>query len=382
MRHTNTVVHFPYFLMPRPLVASIDVRAMRTNLALARSRAGGAKTWAVVKANAYGHGLQFAVQGFAASEGLALIEPEGARRLRESGWRKPILLLEGCFDPTDLDLVQQQQLETVVHCNEQLRMLETTRISGRINVHLKMNSGMNRLGFTPKAFRDAWTRLAALDSVGTITAMTHFANADDEHNPRMSLAQQVHCFEEASAGLAGPRSVSNSAAGLLHPELAFDWVRPGIMLYGATPGPKTASEFGLLPAMTLRSRLIATQEISAGDAVGYGSQFVAARAMRIGIVACGYADGYPRHAGFGTPVLVDGVRTHLLGRVSMDMMTVDLGPAPNAAIGSEVTLWGRGLPIDEVAHAAGTIGYELMCALAPRVAVVSEPDQGDIGLTD
>ncbi|MDB5823345.1 MAG: alr [Herminiimonas sp.] len=365
--------------MPRPLVATIDVNAMRANLALAQSRAGSAKTWAVVKANAYGHGLHYAVQGFAASDGLALIEPEGAVRLRDMGWRKPVLLLEGCFDHTDAALLCEYQLDTVVHCNEQIRLLETVKAAPgrdvRINVHLKMNSGMNRLGFKPDAFRAAWERLAALDIVGTVTAVTHFANADDEHNARMSLSEQVRRFTSATVGLVAPRSVSNSAAGLLHPELAFDWVRPGIMLYGGTPGPRTASEFGLLPAMTLCSRLIATQEIGAGDAVGYGSQFVADRAMRIGVVACGYADGYPRHAGIGTPVLVDGVRTRLLGRVSMDLMTVDLTPVPGAAIGSEVTLWGSGLPIDEVAHAAGTIGYELMCALAPRVAVRPAQDQ-------
>jgi alanine racemase len=369
--------------MPRPLVATIDVNAMRANLARAKACAGNAKTWAVVKANAYGHGLQFAVQGFAASDGLALIEPEGAIRLREMGWRKPVLLLEGCFDATDLATVCEYQLDTVVHCSEQIRLLESLKpgagtTNQNINVHLKMNSGMNRLGFSPDAFRAAWTRIAALESIGTSTAMTHFANADDEHNANLSVAEQLRRFTSASAGLAGPRSVSNSAAGLLHPELAFDWVRPGIMLYGATPGPKSASEFGLLPAMTLSSRLIATQEIGPGDAVGYGSHFVAERAMRIGVVACGYADGYPRHAGIGTPVLVDGVRTRLLGRVSMDMMTVDLTPVLNASLGSDVTLWGTGLPIDEVAQAAGTIGYELMCALAARVAVRPAPDQATI----
>jgi alanine racemase len=348
---------------------------MRTNLALAKSRAGAARTWSVVKANAYGHGLHFAVQGFAASDGLALIEPEGALRLRELGWRKPILLLEGCFDSADLVLAEQCQIDTVVHCTEQIRMLETAKAGARINIHLKMNSGMNRLGFSPTAFRAAHARLAALDCVGDIALITHFANADDEANPRLSLAEQVRRFEEGCAGLPGPRCVANSAADLLYPELAFDWVRPGIMLYGATPGPKPASEFGLLPAMTLRSRLIGTQDIGPGDAIGYGSHFVAERAMRIGVVACGYADGYPRHALTGAPVLVEGVRTRLLGRVSMDMMTVDLAPVPNAAIGSEVTLWGRGLPIDEVAQAADTIGYELMCALAPRVAVRAEPEQ-------
>jgi alanine racemase len=181
----------------------------------------------------------------------------------------------------------------------------------------------------------------------------------------------------AAAGLDAPLSMCNSAADLLHGELAERWVRPGIMLYGGTPGVKTAAEFGLRPAMTLSSRLIAVQDIVAGEAVGYGSRFVAARPMRIGVIACGYADGYPRHAPDGGPVLVDGVRCTLAGRVSMDMMTVDLSAAPAAQQGAEVTLWGAGLPIDEVAQAADTIGYELMCAVAPRVAMAVRDDQQD-----
>jgi alanine racemase len=212
--------------------------------------------------------------------------------------------------------------------------------------------------------------LQAIPAVRKITLMTHFANADDPLNPGLPLQQQVQQFEQGVAGLNGERSIANSAADLMHPELKSDWVRPGIMLYGATPGGASAAQFGLKPAMTLSSKIIGIQRIGAGEAIGYGSRFVASAPMLIGAVACGYADGYPRHAPNGTPVLVNGVRTATVGRVSMDMFSVDLTAVPGAGIGSAVTLWGDGLPVDEVAHAAGTIGYELLCALAPRVKVV------------
>jgi alanine racemase len=363
--------------MPRPILATIEISAMRANLALAKRHAGSASVWAVVKANGYGHGLDNALRGFQAADGLALVEPDAAVRLRELGWQKPVLLLEGFFDRQDLETVSDFSLDTVVHCEEQLAMLEKFPPRTRIDVHLKINSGMNRLGFRPEKVAAAHARLRALPAVGQIVLVTHFANADDESKPALPLAEQVRRTRAAAAGLDAPLSMCNSAAGLLHGELAERWVRPGIMLYGATPGPKTAAEFGLRPAMTLGSRLIAVQDIAAGDAVGYGSRFVAPRAMRIGVVACGYADGYPRHAPDGAPVLVDGVRCALAGRVSMDMLTVDLGAAPAAAPGSDVTLWGAGLPVDEVAQAAGTIGYELLCAVAPRVAVAVRDDQQD-----
>jgi alanine racemase len=206
--------------------------------------------------------------------------------------------------------------------------------------------------------------------------MTHFANADELAHPLMSIREQIRRFEQGTAGLPGPRSLSNSAGVLQQAELGSllrnDWVRPGIMLYGGTPGGDTAASFGLKPTMTLSSEIIGVQDIAAGDAVGYGSRFQAVGPMRVGVVACGYADGYPRHAPLGTPVLVDGVQTRLIGRVSMDMLTVDLTPLPAASVGSKVTLWGQDLPIDEVAQAAGTIGYELMCALAPRVPVLED----------
>jgi alanine racemase len=369
--------------MPRPLHATIHLDAMHRNLDRARACAPLSKIWAVVKANAYGHGLARGMRGFAQADGLALIETENALQLRELGWIKPILLLEGIFDASDIPLLAEHNVNSTVHCLEQIKMLEYTSLYRPIDVHLKMNTGMNRLGFRPEDVRAAHARLRAIPGIRNITLMTHFANADELEHPRLSIGEQVRRFREGADGLPGERSLSNSG-GVLHQaellaglygDLQNDWVRPGIMLYGGTPGGRPAADHGLLPTMTLRSEIIGIQQLDAGDTVGYGSRFEADAPMTVGVVACGYADGYPRHAGHGTPVIVDGVRTRLVGRVSMDMMTVDLTPIPNARVGSKVTLWGDGLPIDEVAQAAGTIGYELMCALAPRVRV----DEGRLG---
>lgn len=360
--------------MPRPLRATIHLDSMQHNLARARSCAPDARAWAVVKANAYGHGLERGMRGFAQADGLALIETENALSLRELGWTKPILLLEGIFDASDVPLLAEHNIDSTVHSIEQIKMIEYTQLYRPIDVHLKMNTGMNRLGFRPDDYRAAWKRLRAIPGVRNITLMTHFANADELEHPRLSIAEQVRRFCAGSDGIEGERSLSNSA-GVLHQamlqaELHNDWVRPGIMLYGGTPGGgRSAHDFGLRPTMTLSSEIIAIQDLVAGDTVGYGSRFEAASPMQVGVVACGYADGYPRHAPHGTPVIVDGVRTTVVGRVSMDMMTVDLTPIRNARVGSKVTLWGDGLPIDEVAAASDTIGYELMCALAARVRV-------------
>lgn len=359
--------------MPRPLVATIDIAALRHNLAIARKRAPAAKILAVVKANAYGHGLARAVRGFAEADGLGLIEPESAIELRQLGWKKRIVLLEGFFDEADLRTVIDFDLDTVVHSAVQLEMLEKLQIErpeARIDVQLKMNSGMNRLGFMPADCAAVWKRLRALPVVRHIGFVTHFANAEEREHVVLPPSEQERRFMAAIRDLPGERSLSNSAADLLHPEFAADWVRPGVMLYGATPAERSAASFDLKPAMTLHTEIIGVQHIAAGEAVGYGSRFIADRSMTIGIVACGYADGYPRHAPDGTPILVDGIRTRIVGRVSMDMITVDLTPVENARIGSKVTLWGEGLPIDEVANAAGTVGYELMCAIMPRVRVV------------
>lgn len=357
--------------MPRPLVATIEIAAMQHNLSVARQQGEGARIWGVVKANAYGHGLLRGMRGFAAADGLSLIEFDNAVCLREAGWRKPILMLEGCFDMADMVTASTYHLEPVIHCVEQIVLLEHAMrehlVKAPFDVHLKLNSGMNRLGLAPAAFQAAYARLRALPGMRHISLMTHFANADGPDNPALPLARQVGCFLKNTRHLDGTRSTANSAMHLLQSSQAADWARPGIMLYGASPGTRTAASIGLQPAMTLASELIAIQEVEAGDAVGYGSRFVATVPMRIGIVACGYADGYPRQAPDGTPVLVEGIRTRLTGRVSMDMLMVDLTPVPSAHVGSAVELWGTQLPVDEVATMSGTIGYELLCAVAARV---------------
>ncbi len=361
--------------MPRPIEALIHVDALAHNLARARAAAPGARLWAVVKADAYGHGIERVYEGLRGADGFALLDLAEAERVRALGWRGPVLLLEGCFEPRDLELCSRLDLWHVVHCTEQLDWLAAHKTERPQRVFLKMNSGMNRLGFVPGAYRAAYARLAALPQVDEISLMTHFSDADGARG----IAHQLAAFEAAAADLPGERCLANSAALLRHGLQAAvrnDWVRAGILAYGSAPDfpVHDIRHWGLRPAMTLRSRLIATQQLQPGDTVGYGSSFRAEQAMRIGIVACGYADGYPRHAGTDTPVLVDGVRTGTVGRVSMDMLAVDLTPVPAAGIGSEVTLWGQGpgdalLAIDDVAHAAGTIGYELMCAVAPRVPV-------------
>ncbi|MGM9487379.1 alanine racemase [Ideonella sp. YS5] len=365
--------------MPRPIEALIHTDALAHNLERARACAPDARVWAVVKANAYGHGIERAYAGLRGADGFALLDLAEAERLRALDWRGPILLLEGVFEPRDLELCSRLNLWHVVHCEEQIDWLAAHKTHQPHKVFLKMNSGMNRLGFRPAAFRAAWARLNALPQVDEIVLVTHFSDADADRFGRDGISHQVQAFHEATADLPGERSLANSAATLRHlkdARVRGDWVRAGIMSYGGVPDypEHDSAHWDLKPAMTLRSRLLATQFVQPGESVGYGSAYVAERTLRIGIVACGYADGYPRHAGTGTPVLVDGVRSSTVGRVSMDMLAVDLTPVPSARPGSEVTLWGQGprgsrLPIDEVARAAGTIGYELMCALAPRVPV-------------
>ena len=353
--------------MSRPIYATVSVAAMRHNLARVRALAPGARAWAVVKANAYGHGVEAALDGFRDAHGLALVEFDKARALREAGWQRPILMLEGAFDEADVAQAARDRLSLVVHEARQIDWIAAATPVAPIDVHLKFNSGMNRLGFDEPGLRDAHARLGAMPAVASVGLVTHFANADLPGGAAGAIAR----FESATTGLVGERSLANSAAVIGLPAAHRDWVRPGIMLYGASPfGDRSAADCGLRPAMALRSRLIAVQALSAGDSVGYGSAFTADRPMRVGIVACGYADGYPRHAPTGTPIAVAGRRTRTLGRVSMDMLVVDLDPLPEARAGAEVELWGGGLvDIDEVAASAGTIGYELMCALAPRVPV-------------
>lgn len=376
-------LHFPNRYMPRPIQATIHIDALRHNLARCARAAPDAKVWAVVKANAYGHGIERVFDGLRAADGFALLDLDEAQRVRDLGWRGPILLLEGVFEPRDLELCSRLGLWHTVHCEAQIDMLAMHKTHVPHRVFLKMNSGMNRLGFRPQAYRAAWSRLDALPQVGEISLITHFSDADGP----IGVATQMARFQAATQDLPGERSVGNSAATLRHMAaesgdranavaLASDWVRPGIATYGSAPDypEHDAAHWGLRPTMSLSARIIGVQELQAGDTVGYGSSFVADRAMRIGVVACGYADGYPRVCPTGTPVLLDGVPSRTVGRVSMDMLTVDLTARPQAGIGSEVLLWGGSadavVPIDVVARAAGTVGYELMCALAQRVPVV------------
>ena len=362
--------------MPRPIRATIHTQALRHNLQVVQSAVPDARVWAVVKANAYGHGIERVFEGLRGADGFALLDLQEAQRLRTLGWRGPILLLEGAFELRDLELCSRLDLWHTVHCEAQIDMLAAHKTNVPHRVFLKMNVGMNRLGFRPEQYRSAWTRLNALPQVDEISLMAHFSDADGP----AGVAQQMQRFEAASAELPGERTLHNSAAVLRHGQLPGDWVRAGIALYGSSPDhPEHASaHWQLQPTLSLNADIIGSQDLKAGDTVGYGSTFVAQAAMRIGIVACGYADGYPRICPTGTPVLVAGTRSQTLGRVSMDMLAVDLTPTPEANIGDEVTLWGRAsagavLPIDEVAACAQTVGYELMCALAQRVPVTVEP---------
>ena len=359
--------------MPRPIQASIHTEALAHNLARARRAAPEARVWAIVKANAYGHGIERAYEGLRGADGFALLDLDEAQRVRTLGWRGPILLLEGVFEQRDLELCSRLDLWHAVHCEEQIDMLATHKTNVPHRVFLKMNSGMNRLGFTPERYRSAWTRLNALPQVDEISLMTHFSDADGARG----VAEQMAVFTTVTQDLPGERTLGNSAATLRQSETLSDWVRPGIAIYGSAPDypEHSAADWDLQPTMTLSAKIIGIQHLAPGDSVGYGSSFIAEQAMRIGVVACGYADGYPRICPSDTPVLVNGVRSRTVGRVSMDMITVDLSAVPAAGFGSEVTLWGRAangavLGIDEVARCAGTVGYELMCALAQRVPVV------------
>lgn len=353
--------------MSRPIVATIHTQALRHNLTVARQAAPHSRLWSVVKANAYGHGIDRVFESFAETDGFALLNIEEAILLRERGWKKPILLLEGFFHADELPLLDRYRLTTSVHSNWQIQALAKASLSAPLDVYVKMNSGMNRLGFQPEQVQLAWNKLRTLDNVADMTLMAHFAEAEKNEG----IVEPMKRIHHAAEGLDCARSLANSAATLWHPETHYNWVRPGIILYGASPTGQwqDIASCGLKPAMTLNSEIIGIQTLNAGDGVGYGARYRASGEQRIGVVACGYADGYPRHAPTGTPVWVDGVLTHTVGAISMDMITVDLTPCPQAGIGTQVEMWGEYVRIDEVAQAAGTVGYELMCALAPRVPV-------------
>ena len=357
--------------MSRPIRATISAGALVHNLTVARRHAADAKIWAVLKANAYGHGVERAARALTAADGFAVLDFHEALRLRAAGVAKPILMLEGFFKPADLELVTKHALTPVFHNPEQIEMLRRSALAGEIDVYIKVNSGMNRLGFGVESLRPAYNALRMHPHVRNVTFMTHFADADGASG----ISTQLDWFRELTLPFeVQSRSLANSAALLRFPEARGGWVRPGIMLYGCSPfADRSADELGLKPVMTLSSEIIATQHLQPGERVGYGFSYEAEGEMTIGIVACGYADGYPRHAASGTPVLVNGKRARVVGRVSMDMISVDISDLPDAAIGSPVTLWGAGLSADEVAASAGTLSYELLCKVTARVAVAESP---------
>lgn len=362
--------------MPRPIEAVFNAAALAHNYQLIQQRAPRSRAFAVVKANGYGHGVQRVVSALPSADGFAILELDAAIELRRSGITQPILLLEGVFSAAELLDCATYDLSIAVHCAAQIEWLAQAVLPRPLSIFLKLNTGMNRLGFPAETAKQWAERLLACNTVADVTLMTHFATADE---PTIGIASQWARFSAATQALKLPISTANSAAIFAYPEVHGDWVRPGVALYGSSPfAAQSAVELGLRAVMTLRSAVIGVQELAAGSTVGYGATFVAPQAMKIGIVACGYADGYPRHAPTGTPVWVSGQRSRLLGRVSMDMLCIDLSQCPSAKEGSPVELWGENLPIDEVATAAGTISYELMCALTARVPVCETVDSSHL----
>ncbi|MBZ0093105.1 MAG: alanine racemase [Sulfuricellaceae bacterium] len=354
--------------MSRPLKVYIHIQALRHNLALVKQMAPNSRVMAVIKANGYGHGMLRVAQALADADGFAVLSLAEALALRSAGFKQALLLLEGFFSADELAEIAARDIWPVIHCERQLCDLEHSHSLPPLRVFLKLNSGMNRLGFRPAQFDPALQRLQQCAAVSHVSLMTHFATADED----IGVSQALSVFRHTTAHLNLDQSLANSAAILRYPETHGDWVRPGIMLYGASPMPAlhSAAELSLQAAMSLKSEIIAIQQLQAGECLGYGCAWRADQSTRVGVVACGYADGYPRHAPTGTPILVNGLRTRTLGRVSMDMLFADLNGLPDAAIGSPVSLWGEDLPVDQVATAAGTISYELLCAVTSRVPIV------------
>ncbi len=351
----------------RPLIAAVDLSAIRHNHAVAKRCAPGRQVFAVVKANAYGHGVREVVSVLHdVADGYAVACLEEAAEVRAMDDRARILLLEGCFEPREYLIAAQLGLDVVVQGERQAEALLVAETSRPLNVWLKLDSGMHRLGFDAEALRPWHGLLHGAGKVAELNLISHFACADERGHTLTE--QQVECFLGLLDLDFDQRSLANSAAILTIPAAHMDWVRPGIMLYGATPfADLAARELGLKPAMSLTAELIAVRDVAEGESVGYGASWVAKRPSRIGIVSCGYADGYPRNAPSGTPVVIRGQRAPLAGRVSMDMLAVDLTDLPEAVEGDAVELWGAQLPVDELAAACGTIGYELLTKVTARV---------------
>lgn len=348
--------------------AHIDLAALRHNFHRVRQAAPGRRIMAIIKANAYGHGIVRVAKSLHEVDAFAVARLEEALQLRQAGVTPPIVLLEGFLEESELPEIVANHLQIVIHHEYQVQILEQTRLASPLIAWLKIDTGMHRLGVRIEQAAALWQRLKRCGAVSELRLMTHLASADDRSSEQ--TAQQLDAFRKVIGGMAGVVSIANSAGILGWPSSHGDWVRPGIMLYGVSPFMAgQGQEENLQPVMTLRSHLIAVGRARKGEAVGYGASWVCPEDMSVGIVACGYGDGYPRHAVPGTPVLVNGERTPLIGRVSMDMICVDLRRQPHAAVGDPVVLWGAGLPVEEIALHASTIPYELLCGVTGRVFV-------------
>jgi len=354
--------------LSRQLVAQINLAALRHNLDRVRQCVQGAQIMAVVKANAYGHGLLRALPALGEAEGLALMELDAAITLREKHYTRRLLLLEGFFSQEELQEISQHRIAIVVHHRDQVAALEKSELTRSLEVFLKINTGMNRLGVEPNETAELCERLNASSAVAALRLMTHLGQAETKAGAEAPLA----IFKEACQGLPYPRSIANSAGVLRYGDVGGDIVRPGLMLYGVSPFPnQTAASLNLRPVMSLRSELIAVRDVPEGEYVGYGDGYRTTRPTRIGVIACGYADGYPMTVRNGAPVRVAGKLATVAGRVSMDMITVDITEIPEARVGSPVVLWGEDLPIEEVARWAGVIPYQLLCGVTARVRFVT-----------
>lgn len=362
--------------MARPTSATIHVDALRHNLGQVRARARNSRVMAVVKADGYGHGLERVARALAGADAFGVAALSDAERLRAAGISQPILLLSGFDEPSDIERLRALNVWTTVHHASQLEMLEQAAPGEPIDCWLKLDSGMHRLGFAPDAFRAAHARLVAMrgGAVGEVVLMNHFASSDefaDSPSQGRQTLEQLDVFRATTAGLDGARSLANSAAVLGWPQAHGDWVRPGGALYGmSVVEGRTGADFDLRPAMTLSTRLIAVNRVCKGGRIGYAGTWECPEDMDVGVAAIGYGDGYPRAAPAGTPVLVGGHRTQVIGRVSMDLMTVDLRGIPGARVGDPVVLWGPELPVETIAASAGTIGYELTCSITRRVRFI------------
>ena len=353
--------------MKPPIRALVDTAALRHNLSRARATAPASRVMAVIKANGYGHGLVPVARALAPADGFAVARLDEGLALRNAGLTNPVLLLEGVFSPEQLASAAQQRLDVMVHSVEQLEMLEARAGGEVVSAWIKLDTGMNRLGFRAEQFADAYARLTRVGNVAPDpTLVTHLANADDRRDAKTT--EQLQAFAAATAALQGARSIANSAALLAWPDTRADWVRPGLVLYGVTPFPSgTGADLGLRPVMTLQTEVIAVKDVRQGETVGYGGAWRATRGTRMAVIAAGYGDGYPRSVESGTPVLVNGRRAPIIGRVSMDMITVDVTDLPGVTTGDPVVLWGEGVPVEEIARHAGTIPYELICGVSQRV---------------